>query len=1720
MTRPIYPFDPHGSDVACYIPSEAKSLPAGKLKVIFPTAAPFFIKDFRIKEGTKTLKEGVDFYFGHRYLKGSHLCAQRISGSIWIINKALKGPFTLQYRTVGGNYTVDASVITAYVPTIVDPTNEYWDDVLADDRFFPPVKVQFDRDAFNSEPQLIAKLDEVKNAIASKDPTKGEMHKLADSLLDNLEAVVSSSGWAEHIADEDVPHGETHYTAGALHEQGIAKNANKAFGLTKPELRDAVLAVTDLTDDTAGKFPLNADRIVTGDIVLSDGEANISTVYGADKIPTIDLSSGNAQLVSVNDTVVRADIDNVGGKKASLISGANELSVESSGTGIDNKSVKYNGQEVITEETLATYASSAGGGGSAPLSYRNGTNIDFTGAGTVASPLKANIPLNDGGAGTPGLATMEDAGRNVSGPYGVTQKAITEQRNIILSLVPVTRRINGITLANDIVLDKGDIGLSKVANLADANMPANSGHFDLLVDIKALDGHTHESSEITVTPATLTQKGVTRHNDAIDSTDKTTATTNTAVKRILENAALLEDEAGKYVPEDLLQLSRYGKFSYLPIPALGNYPAAGPGTGITHGEFETDGMFVLLRNGQDYLQEAVFYNYGTPASDGKLTKLTATTMQYIPAGAPAGVYPVRVLRGGEGVVPWYGSDGNYYLSLTNGTMEASKHKTLLISNAIGAWLASSDAMMIIVDNKLAIIQNWWGGDNCIWQFKIATAPLATAKDPTVNSIAFTQLKISGPSLYGDERTDVDVYQFTDRGIGDAASKPFCIDNPVWSTKNIRHASHDYDIAAEGTKVRVLVMLQTHLAKTGATWGGETLLSWTFDFNTRRIVSDNPNPAPVVLLDTALDRSAWRVGSNSTGFVSAGNALGQNIHAGEFVATFNTYGREYTPRLYMMRQTDPSRSRFEDYDYRLRGTTLISECRVEGNYGSVANNGARRLHMVEGNRFITYQNDGAWLLAEYDPAGRYLPSVPGFGPTANRKLIVTADVINYQRIPYYVEGDVGYSEGSIYTDGYLSTPAKLVGDVFSLPSSISQANWDDLYAKCRAWRATQNIDPAYHIMDRVLLYVPLRTGLPAMVMYFYLHWDSASRVFKYRKLVMFEATVTRRSGDIGVVTLGNLVGSHSSGNAVDFANDPFIRAGTTFAKMDDGRYFCYFCGGPQANTLGAGSNTMSWAGVYDPTSKTWSNTEWQYPATHTIEGKNYVPGKGIVAWQRDPAAETIYMWIYGKTLAAYQSGTYVSEVFHMTRVAEGWNIYFTEEVPGILNGNQWKFPKKGFDLKAISPTAHQNTTFYIYADVTSGQADYTFSKSVVADTITKVKIGYCKTDSSRITELRVDGLTKLGAFRELDDHVAGRKVHGIEGQTKESLGYGLVENKEPRFELKDVGFAEVFNNWHRFSHAATNWTQPYNTTELNAWTYDAGTDRVKCTVNSGTHIGFISDIAVGDFVFDVEVGVDADSPDADNDGINLVIAFRSTNGKEQTITIVRGASIETHMKVPTLLAAVYDYYLPDQKLITSVETNEVKGAPWKGRFSRIVVTRSGDKIDVKATNIEARSWASATEADFIHKMSFTLNDLPELAIFKGENRFGYSAVSQTTATYKTYVRPDADDRNYYATQAAALKALAWHKDISIINGKAVHGAVLPLPAGYTASEVMYFISPRRRIVGNAAHNLSEITRMNLSVSQSTRTVTATCSYVYGGTAYTDNMEVNYYGVAIPGGKFIK
>lgn len=261
-----------------------------------------------------------------------------------------------------------------------------------------------------------------------------------------------------------------------------------------------------------------------------------------------------------------------------------------------------------------------------------------------------------------------------------------------------------------------------------------------------------------------------------------------------------------------------------------------------------------------------------------------------------------------------------------------------------------------------------------------------------------------------------------------------------------------------------------------------------------------------------------------------------------------------------------------------------------------------------------------------------------------------------------------------------------------------------------------------------------------------------------------------------------------------------------------------------------------------------------------------------------------------------------------------------------------------------------------------------------------------------------------------DDISGRPV-GQEGQAyflnnsnNVRPGYILYEGMfvENSTELADaisktISFADVFNNWKRFSHNATDWNQPANAEEMNSWRYNETLDTVECTINSTTHIGFVSNEKYDQYVHEVYVG--SEGGETDNDMIGVIAAFATdSQGKEHTITAVRCASLESHLAVDGTAyqwALVYDYMLPTAQLIA---TKSIIGDTTDGNWqtlspTKILVERLGNIINVYTAPL-GQSYADESSV-----LTVDLGSDEKYKIFRGATSYGYSCLSQPNSTFR-------------------------------------------------------------------------------------------------------------------------
>ncbi|ORS96576.1 hypothetical protein, partial [Escherichia coli] len=94
-------------------------------------------------------------------------------------------------------------------------------------------------------------------------------------------------------------------------------------------------------------------------------------------------------------------------------------------------------------------------------------------------------------------------------------------------------------------------------------------------------------------------------------------------------------------------------------------------------------------------------------------------------------------------------------------------------------------------------------------------------------------------------------------------------------------------------------------------------------------------------------------------------------------------------------------------------------------------------------------------------------------------------------------------------------------------------------------------------------------------------------------------------------------------------------------------------------------------------------------------------------------------------------------------AEGWILYLTEEVKLDFGSSSYTLPTWSVDLSSEFPSNHANQTFYVHAEVAGSTAQYRIGLEQLDDTSTRLFVGTVSTNSSRITDISIDKVKRLG-----------------------------------------------------------------------------------------------------------------------------------------------------------------------------------------------------------------------------------------------------------------------------------------------------------------------------------------------------------------------------------------
>lgn len=1649
MPQFAYAFDPHAANDDNIVRDEAHVLNAtmSPYRVIIPNFAPFFEDlEIEVKCNNKPLLMGVDYYLSHKYFTGIERTGKLMYSGIWIVNPKLSGTVTVKYRTLGGKFPVQRSIIDDYLTNRqTDPQHATWEEVINDDPVFPPVDLQFDRDSFVDEENVQTAIREIADVVRNKDQTTNDMYMLLDDWFLQLKKVVDESPLKTHQDNFNNPHGEVWFESQALHEAGIAKDTAKVAGMTINQLADYVNSRGISQADLDNYVKRSGGNTVVGDIVLKDGLMFIEFLHVNSAYLRINMSNGNIGFDAISDALVHADKDkNSPGAKATLRSGDVELTVTSRGTAQTDDDARINDKTIIHDGNLEAHVPDAGTH-IIDIQTKDSDSLNFSGKGVAGNPLKADAALEDATTSEPGIA-VGTADETKDQPTKVALSQGTAKVDAkIKAKVPDTVKINGVRLDRDIILTKDKFGLGNVDNLSDMDMPVNQNHENLLAG-KAVGDHTHSFAEIGFARATDAVFGVTFLSD--DPTSSATDRGFSAAKLSDLNSEVMDLEfvTSTRLPDDVIDITQYGGNHWLPIPVQGSYEGSGHFKNARQmaGFVEEDGKCIFYRNGLDLVTQGIFYAYATFLSDGSITDYIATATRYRPATLPDGwevLYCLRGSRDGMYVRLQDESGGSHAgVVIYNNSGNGANHKVALLPDGINA----ADPIPIIYGDYVYYIGTWVGYGNGI-RHSFYRAPISDFD--TFGVANFEEVVVSGTDFFNEQQSGSQIVLCRNDWSDDENAEAICIRkdtrysiNPRWN--NIGLATY-----IKGDLLRIFVKVGSYESSSFDSSRYNWSYSVTVNLATRQLVIDSGRNLPYIF--NGRNNYGGNMGANnsqSMGWMNSGNIGAGEITDGKFTVVWHTLN-ESTPSA--GGQTHNNADYFDSLHAANRSIqTVGSRPSLTGNFGSVVGVMQRHVAMLP-NRYL--HSYSGWNMCKFVPNYTFANGMKGYGPHVDRSR--DGDWRKYRHNVYFTNGsDVELAFGGILHKANLSAWTQMDAN-HNTSGSISttvehldalSATLEPIFEADAGADTLQGVDVVVYILPDERI-PPMWTAVGRFVK------ASDGAVRSINKVGTLESVP--RSGSVGNFRVRGTLGTASGASRYSSYSSPRDYLPNSGIIDDEASGKMLFVLNTNCSFV-YGANTKSFLVEIDYSSGTpdpahMHNADiFSYRASGMLITKDY----GLVIPVQHNSFTAITARHIGKTAAdwkvfyANKDSYKETVVLHTSQVAEGWVVYFTQDVQFFINSTRFMIPETGLDLSALFPSTYKSNTFYIYASVEGGVAHYVIKEQYVADSSTEIYIGFCRTTDEKIVDLQVNRATRMGDFREFTEHLTDPKPHGLDLSqvTTDDIGLGLIENKDIRHSLVVPTFKDVFNNWYRLSHQGE---KPYPAipAETTTWTYAEANDEIRNTTNSSSFVGMVSPegVEVGDYDFITGLS----STNGDDDWVGVIFALVEKDGIQHTLSALCSGTDTRNVHF-----AVYYNWAQGasrgQKTLYSHTTTLKHG--WDEIPERILtVKRRGDVFNLHVTKMMTDA---ATERTF----SFDVKDHPELAtLFRGAVRFGYCAQSQPYSTWRNILRPDEDGKNFYASQKLYRDNFSWSSRLKTISGvvaPTVNGGDtdtydVPIPAEY-------------------------------------------------------------------------
>ena len=815
----------------------------------------------------------------------------------------------------------------------------------------------------------------------------------------------------------------------------------------------------------------------------------------------------------------------------------------------------------------------------------------------------------------------------------------------------------------------------------------------------------------------------------------------------------------------LMGIARYGTQSYLPAGVAGSFEGASRRNSQRNVPMvvEDDGTVTILRNATNGELNGAYYSYYTVADSGALIEYRPTNARYLPKFLP-NHKPESVSQGSEGVflgmaAPNAGGNLVPFIALTSGTLNQDLHVGCVLNWTIPDVRLTSP----VIDGDYVYIFNWnlTGIQINVWRVAIADIRANETVTPT-QITGWTTTRSWAPAVTNNDKIILAeaASSFNNPGWPAYVSNPdnhFRQDGPNYSGMELRGASNG------AGKIRLRLGSEYYTITTDnndqRTWWQ---LSLVVDVNAKTAAPDAGVTLPIQVTYDPTTKVITR-----TGAIVMDRGIGEGVPLGNWYPSlaFNLVkGKLYaygTPNegVGRLRVSNLKAGLTSVYDALLFNNTVTiqQDLLLVDAFGSAVGGELRKPHLFPNNRILTYgfynpspgQVSTGWVMSLMGNDGfaynTLAGQISGRAPTVTRAPINAAGIVGGIS-EVSATGVVTYTPAQLNA-GRLSCAQSLNENLQAVNANVISISQALLDSTLTALLMPSGLTVSDATKKGLSVFLPLNTALPAILTAMVIADDGTAWS------VIGTAIPNSRTGAITQLSTVTYKAKAQTGNGannrtillVDPVMGSSIYEGTDCWMISiTGRYGVNYPGN---------SNNVSWRGYFAKASPTILNesslvaiadytyinnqdtamaTPWGFGHLNGNVNRETLSGTAITFVPTCTNMAGYNTWADGATKML------VSQI-----VAQGWYVYFTEQMPLFSKGRTHTLPIVTVDLTTIKANP-ANSTFYAYAQaLDDGTAQYLVLATPAAETDSYFHIGNIYTNATQVASHTITKTTMFG-----------------------------------------------------------------------------------------------------------------------------------------------------------------------------------------------------------------------------------------------------------------------------------------------------------------------------------------------------------------------------------------